>query len=40
MIMKDYKNAKPATENLTAGEIIGAICFAIILLSLIFIATL
>jgi hypothetical protein len=39
MIMQDYKNAKPTTEKLNAGEIIGAVCFIIILISLIFIAT-
>jgi hypothetical protein len=39
MIMKDYKNHKPAAEKLTAWDFIGAVSFALILLSLIFIAT-
>jgi hypothetical protein len=39
MIMKDYKNTKPAAEKISAGEILGAAAFAIILLSLIFLAT-
>ena len=39
MIMQDYKNSKPAAEKLTAWDYVGAVCFAIILLSLIFIAT-
>jgi hypothetical protein len=39
MIMQDYKNHKPAAEKLNAGEIIGAVAFAVILLTLIFIAT-
>ncbi len=38
MIMQDYKNVK-TEEKLTAWEIVGAVAFAIILLSLIFIAT-
>jgi len=37
--MKDYKNHKPAAEKISAVEILGAVSFAIILLSLIFIAT-
>jgi hypothetical protein len=39
MIMHDYKNHKPAAEKSTAWDIVGAIAFAVILLSLIFIAT-
>jgi hypothetical protein len=39
MIMRDYKNHKPAAEKISAGEILGAVSFAIILLSLIFLAT-
>jgi len=39
MIMRDYKNSKPAAEKISAVEILGAVSFAIILLSLIFIAT-
>jgi hypothetical protein len=39
MIMHDYKNSKPAAEKITAVEILGAVSFAIILLSLIFLAT-
>ena len=39
MIMHDYKNHKPASEKLSAGEILGAAAFAIILLSLILLAT-
>jgi hypothetical protein len=39
MIMKDYKNVKPASEKLSAWDFIGAAAFAIILLSLIFLAT-
>ncbi len=38
MIMKDYKNVK-TEEKLTAWDIVGAVAFAVILLSLIFIAT-
>lgn len=38
MIMHDYKNVT-IKEKLTAWEIVGAVAFAIILLSLIFIAT-
>jgi hypothetical protein len=37
--MKDYKNHKPAAEKQTAWDYVGAVCFAIILISLIFIAT-
>jgi hypothetical protein len=36
--MKDYKNVK-TEEKLTAWDIVGAVAFAVILLSLIFIAT-
>ena len=39
MIMQDYKHSKPAAEKLSAGEIFGAVAFALILISLIFIAT-
>ena len=39
MIMHDYKNHKPASEKLTAWDYIGAVAFALILISLIFIAT-
>jgi hypothetical protein len=39
MIMQDYKNHRPAAEKTTAWEIVGAVAFAVILLSLIFIAT-
>jgi hypothetical protein len=34
MIMQDYKNSKPVAEKTNAGEIIGAVCFAIILIFL------
>jgi hypothetical protein len=37
--MIDYKNIKPAAEKLTAWDLIGAVAFALILISLIFIAT-
>jgi hypothetical protein len=39
MIMHDYKNSKPTEEKITAWDIVGAVAFAVILLSLIFIAT-
>ena len=39
MIMRDYKNSKPAGEKISAVEILGAVSFAIILLSLILLAT-
>jgi hypothetical protein len=39
MIMHDYKNHKPAAEKISAVEILGAVSFAIILLSLILLAT-
>jgi hypothetical protein len=39
MIMQDYKNHKPAAEKTTVWEIVGAVAFAVIFLSLIFIAT-
>jgi hypothetical protein len=39
MIMRDYKNVKPAAEKISAVEILGAVSFAIILLSLILLAT-
>jgi hypothetical protein len=39
MIMRDYKNAKPASEKLSAVEILGAVSFALILISLILLAT-
>jgi hypothetical protein len=38
MIMHDYKNVK-TKEKISAVEILGAVSFAIILLSLIFLAT-
>jgi len=38
MIMQDMKNVK-TEEKLTAWEIVGAVAFAVILLTLIFIAT-
>jgi hypothetical protein len=38
MIMQDYKNVK-TEEKQTAWEIVGAVAFAVILISLIFIAT-
>ena len=38
MIMQDMKNVK-TEEKLTAWDIVGAVAFAIILLTLIFIAT-
>jgi hypothetical protein len=37
--MKDYKNVN-TEEKLTVSEILGAVAFAIILLTLIFVATL
>jgi hypothetical protein len=39
MIMHDYKDSKPAAEKISAVEILGAVSFAIILLSLILLAT-
>ena len=39
MIMKDYKTVN-TEEKLTAWDIVGAVAFAVILLTLIFIATL
>jgi hypothetical protein len=39
MIMRDYKNSKPSSEKISAVEILGAVSFAIILLSLILLAT-
>ena len=39
MIMQDHKNVK-TEEKLTAWDIVGAVAFAVILLSLIFVATL
>jgi hypothetical protein len=39
MIMRDYKNSKPAAKKISAWDFIGAVSFAIILLSLIFLAT-
>ena len=39
MIMQDYKNVN-TEEKLSAWDIVGAVAFAVILLSLIFIATL
>jgi hypothetical protein len=39
MIMHDYKNSKPTEEKSTAWDIVGAVCFALILISLIFVAT-
>jgi hypothetical protein len=38
MIMKDYKNVN-TEEKLPVSEILGAVAFALILLTLIFIAT-
>jgi hypothetical protein len=38
MIMHDYKNVK-TEENTSAWEIVGAVAFAVILLTLIFLAT-
>ena len=38
MVMHDYKNVK-TEEKLTAWEIVGAVAFALILLTLIFLAT-
>jgi hypothetical protein len=38
MIMQDFKNVK-TKEKITAWDIVGAVAFAVILLSLIFIAT-
>jgi hypothetical protein len=38
MIMQDYKNVN-TDEKLTAWDIVGAVAFAVILLTLIFIAT-
>jgi len=39
MIMHDYKNHKPAAEKTTAWDIVGAGAFAVILITLIFLAT-
>jgi hypothetical protein len=39
MIMQDYKNSKPAAEKTTAWDIVGAVAFALILITLIFLAT-
>jgi len=39
MIMQDYKNSKPAAEKLSAWDIVGAVAFAAILFTLIFLAT-
>jgi hypothetical protein len=39
MIMQDYKNSKPTEQKLTARDYIGAVAFAFILISLIFLAT-
>ena len=39
MIMHDYKNHKPAAEKTTAWDIVGAVAFALILITLIFLAT-
>ena len=38
MIMQDMKNVK-TEEKLTAWDIVGAVAFAVILISLIFVAT-
>lgn len=38
MIMQDYKNVN-TEEKLTAWDIVGAVAFAVILISLIFVAT-
>ena len=38
MIMQDYKNVK-TEEKTTAWDIVGAVAFAVILISLIFLAT-
>ena len=40
MIMRDYKNVKPAAEKISAWDFIGAVAFAVILFTLIFLATL
>jgi hypothetical protein len=37
--MHDYKNHKPAAEKTTAWDIVGAVAFALILITLIFLAT-
>jgi hypothetical protein len=39
MIMHDYKNSKPTEEKTTAWDIAGAVAFALILITLIFLAT-
>lgn len=39
MIMQDHKHSKPVNEKLTAWDYVGAVAFALILISLIFIAT-
>ena len=39
MIMKDYKNSKPTEEKLTAWGYIGAVSFSLLLIALIFLAT-
>jgi hypothetical protein len=40
MIMEDMKNATPKEDAPTAWDYVGAVCFALVLFSLIFIATL
>jgi hypothetical protein len=35
MIMHDYKNHKPAAEKLSAWDLIGAVCFILIMILLI-----
>ena len=35
MIMRDYKNSKPAAEKLSAWDYIGAVCFILIMILLI-----
>ena len=39
MIMQDHKNSKPVAEKQNAWDIVGAVAFAVILLTLIFLAT-
>jgi hypothetical protein len=35
MIMRDYKNVKPASEKLSAWDYVGAVCFILIMILLI-----
>jgi hypothetical protein len=39
MNMQDYKNSKPTEEKSTAWDIVGAVSFSLILIALIFLAT-